>query len=292
MIIRKKISNKYKKFSNSLMENFIPIPYLYTKYIPQSFCKYKDYTIVGCFDSRRRKKGLFSTWDRRNSLIHVINNEGKVINTLVIDGKYHLGGIDIDYNSGSLYVTASNGYVNRYLIRDIININNKYLYKKEIYMVDSDRKLISYVTKNSSIAFLNIYNGKLYLGNFNKNGNSNIKIYKLDKDGKIVLGSEKVIRNPYNYTQGMCIYRYKNTNYYIFSTSYGMFNNSILYISRLIDNEFVTVKRVSLPPMSEQVNNINNNIGILFESGSIRYFGCLYKIRHICEVDIKILLDK
>ena len=281
----KKILNKYEDFNKLLINKYIPIPGLSSLYVPQSICQVNEYYLVGYYYGGKFKK--------RNSLIYIIDKDGYVVNKVFLDDKYHCGGIDVDINSNSLYITASGGYVNRYNLRDILNFDNKYIIPSNKFNIDRDRSLISSITGKSSISYLNIHNGKIYLGNFDKNGKSIVKVLKLDSNGIINCNSIKIINIPYDNIQGMCIYNYNNMDYYIFSSSYGRWNDSYIYISKFINDIFITVKKIKCPPMSEQINNINNgSVGIIFESGSLRYFNSRDKVKFICYLDIKKVLDK
>ena len=272
------ILNKYEDFNKLLIDKYIPIPRLNSLYVPQSICQVNDYYFVGYYYSGKFRK--------KNSLIYVIDKNGYIVNRVMLDGNYHCGGMDVDINSNSLYITASGGNVNRYNLSDFMNFDNKNIIFNDRFNVDRDRLLISSISGKSSVAYLNIHNGKIYLGNFNNLGKSIFKIFKLDKNGRIILDSEKVLNVPYDNIQGMCIYNYNGCDYYIFSSSYGRWNDSYIYISIFINNKFVTVNKIIIPPMSEQINNMDmGNIGIIFESGSLRYFNSRNKIKYICFLD-------
>lgn len=275
---------KYKIFVKSMNNKYISIPNLESNFVPQGICKIDNYYLITAYDYTKEK----------NSVIYVIDSNNKLINKVFLDGKYHSGGIAHHKESNSVYVTGASGinngnssYINKYNLKDILSKDKVYTTSKII--VDDNNTLKSSITKKSSAAYLTIYNNELYLGNFTWNSNGIIKKYNLDNNGNIILSSSTIIHNPYKKTQGICKCKYKEEYYYLFSTSYSRIKDSILYISKLnSNNKFITIKKINLPVMSEQLNiTKEKEIYILFESGAKKYWNAKNRVKDICFFDFE-----
>ena len=273
---------KYKLFISSMKDKYINIPNLDTNYIPQGFCLIDDYTLITAYDYTKQN----------NSVIYIINKHNKLIKTVLLEDKYHVGGISYHKKSNSIYITGKSGtsngvssYINKYNFDDLLNKTNIQATSK--FQVDNNNTLKSAITNKSSVAYLTIYNNDLYLGNFTIKNKGKIKKYNLDNNGDIISDSCITLDNPYKKTQGLCIYKKNNEYYYIFSTSLSRFKDSTIYISKLTNNNFNLVKKIKLPVMSEQINiTESNELSILFESGSIVFKYAKNKISDICFIDL------
>ncbi len=280
----KEILKRYPVFSNSL-NKFTNIPINKTSFIPQGSCKIDNKTLIVAYDEKKKK----------NSIILILDKNNNLINTVSLEGKYHSGAIAYDKKTNSIFIPGASGkeqgntsYVNRYNAKDLLTkekINATLKIK-----VDDNNYLKSSINKKSSVAYLTVHSNYLYIGNFSKK-KSIIKKYAIKNNGYLI--EKESIINPYPHTQGMCIYKYKEKNYYIFSSSYGRRNNSTIYISQIDkNNNFKTINQIKLPCLAEQINTSNNDLFILFESCAKKYSKCKIIINDICYLNFEKLLNK
>jgi len=283
-------SKEYETFFKYLLDSNKTIPNIRTKYIPQGICVVEDNILITAYDEERID----------NSIIYLINNNGYQ-KKIILDGKYHGGGISYDKKNNQIYITGYGSdkglsYVNIYNYNDILSYDDSLRSKLKLtkkIKVDESFDLISSASKNkiSSPAYLYIHNNYLYVGNYHTN-KSIIKRYVIDNSA-IDEDNYEIINNPFFYTQGMCIYNLDNIDYYIFSSSKGRKNNSKLYIATLNNNILTKVGEINLPCMSEQVCIVGDKIIIIFESGARKYYNTAKNVvDSICYLDIeKIIID-
>lgn len=284
-------SKDYETFFKCLVDSNKTVPNIRTKYIPQGICVVEDNILITAYDEEKID----------NSIIYLINNNGYQ-KKIVLDGKYHGGGISYDKNNNNIYITGYGSdkglsYVNVYNYNDILSYDDNLRSKLKLVnkiKVDESFELLSSASRNkiSSPAYLYIHNNYLYVGNYHTN-KSIIKRYIIKENSTIAENNYEVINNPFSYTQGMCIYNLDDTHYYIFSSSKGRKNNSKLYIATLNNNNLTKVGEITLPCMSEQVCIVDNKIAIIFESGARKYYSTAKNVvDSICYLDIeKIIKD-
>lgn len=278
----KTLLKKYPYFFNSI-NNLIKIPTNKTNYIPQGCCQIDNKTLIVAYDEKKKK----------NSIVIILDKTNKIIHTTTLEGKYHCGAIAYDKKTNSIFIPGESGkenglssYVNRYNAKDLMN-KEKITATIKI-KVDNNNNLKSRTNKKSSVAYLTVNNNYLYIGNFSKK-QSIIKKYAIKNNGYLI--EKQTIKNPYPNIQGMCIYKYKEKNYYLFSSSYGRRNNSHLYISHLDKNNIIKpIKEIKLPPLAEQINNNNKDLFIIFESSSKKYSNAKIIIKDICFIDFEEIL--
>ena len=269
---------KYKTFINSMRDKYIKIPNINDTYIPQGVSQIDNNILITYYDYTKKN----------NSIIYLYNIDTKEERIITLDGIYHCGSISYHIPSNSIYIPGNSSYINKYNYQDILT-KDKISYTKT-FKVDNNNSLRSSISNKSSVAYLSIYKDELYLGNFSHKKGI-IKKYIIDKEGNIEENNYTLLINPYKDTQGICKYYYNNEEYYIFSTSYTRFKDSTLYITKLINNTFKTIKKIKLPPMSEQINTNNKELYILFESNSKVYKNSLNKVADICYLDFEKLLN-
>lgn len=277
---------KYRIFVSSMIDKYINVPNIDTSYIVQGFCFVGDYTLITAYDGDKKN----------NSIIYVIDLNGDLVKIVTLDGKYHCGGIAYHKKSGSIYISGESGvnnglssYIKKYKFIDILN--NDKVYASAKFEVDNSNILKSSISDKSSVAYLTIYKDDIYLGNFSVKKNGKIKKYKLDNNGNVILDSCVVMENICKKTQGVCVYKYNDEYYYLFSTSFGRIKDSIIYITKLCDNKFVIMKKVKFPVMAEQINiDEFGVVSIMFESSSLRFEGVKNRISDICFFDFRKLL--
>ena len=273
---------KYPDFLNSI-KDYTPIPINKTNYIPQGSCQIDDTTLIVAYDDKKKN----------NSVVLLLDKNKKLVKTISIEGKYHSGAIAYDKKTNSIFIPGESGsnngqssYVNRYNAKDLLNKNKINATLK--IKVDDINNLKSSTNKKSSVAYLTVHNNYLYIGNFSKKS-SIIKKYAIKNNGYLI--EKETINNPFPYIQGMCIYKYKEKNYYIFSSSFGRRNNSKIFIALLDRNNNLKLhKQIKIPCLAEQINTDNNYLSILFESCAKKYSNAKIIINDICYLDFEKLI--
>ena len=278
---------KFSDFTDCMNGDYIKIPIGNTNFVPQGSCQVGDYTL------------LVGYTEGENSTLYVMDKDGNVIKNITLDGSYHCGGISYDSCTGSVYITGKSGadngkssYINQYSLNDILNNNGSELVPTNKIQVDNNNSLKSSTNDKSSVAYLTVNAGYLYAGNFDKDGKGIIKKFKINSDGS--LGDAVIINNPFEKTQGMCIYNYNGTDYYMFTSSHGKGNPSNIYIATMDKNgNLVKCGQMTLPCMAEQISNCGDNgISILFESCAKEYRGAANEvIDDICYLDPEKILS-
>lgn len=275
---------KYKTFLKSMIKKYVGIPFVGSTYVSQGVCRVNNYTLITFYDYTKVN----------NSIICIVDDSSREFRIVYLDGKYHCGGIGYHEKSNSIYITGSSkgntSYINKYNYDDILNKDK--VYAKVKFRVDDNNTLKSSISGKSSVAYLFVLDNQIYLGNFSFKGDGRIKRYYLDDNGNLMMSSSIILNNPYINTQGMCKYKYKGDDYYLFSTSYGRRYDSIIYITKLNNNKFETVKKIKFPVMSEQINIDKNGIVyIIFESCACIYSKAKNKVCDVCFFEFEKLLN-
>lgn len=254
-------------------QNYIEVANIYGnkyKYAPQGLTYSEKYNVI-----------LQTSYNKNNvSMLYIINfDTGKLIKELKLieiddkDNKNHVGGIAT--NEEKVWIT--NDYeINEYNLEEIITTNNNYI--KSI--------------KNTKIPnrgdFCTYNNNTLWIGDFYLK-----PFYNVPNDTPLLLGyeiSENIDYNKPKYTiklpkmvQGMAI---TPENNFIFTRSYTNLINSDLVIYSDMTKEYKKIKSIKLPPMAEGIFYKDNELYILFENSSDKYFFAYPKIKKIIKISV------
>lgn len=231
-------------------------------YTPQGICTANGYKVVTAY-----KEG-------ENSKIYILSRSGTIVQEIELNNKNHCGGVSYDEKSGMLYVTGSSGKkatVEAYNFNSLLNGYNEPV--SEVTVSNNKDMTTSVNNRTQSAAYLTVSDGKLYVGNFaDRRHQGIIKSYDINADGSIDKSSERIMKNPYSETQGMCIMHKNGKDYYVFSSSHGRNNNSTIYTAEMKNGKLVPVSEYKLPCMAEQISmNSEGNVDIIFESCSDTY---------------------
>lgn len=274
-------SNRYL-VSNSIVdfEHQIEIPEIEDNWIPQGICKTDDYLFVSAYDPKMEEGK--SGEGGRPSVVFVIDNQThKHIKTLsfegevegeVIDVRSHFGAIDYVDKTNILYIADSTNGILWQVSMDAI-----------YSAIDEEGKSAKVsvetilVEREVKISFLTYHNGLLYIGQHDKDSESeNFMIgYDLSsneaKTDKISLQSK---------SQGITFVDHKDQLYLLTSCSRGVDNPSTLVVEKIEEatdekgNVILKkdiVKELDLPNMSEDLYVDGENIYICFESAAEYY---------------------
>lgn len=190
-----------------------------------------------------------------NSIIFVYDEDFILIKKTNLYNNAHVGGIAYD-NKDRIYITDKRGTVSIFDLNEILKYD-MVVPKEE--RIDVSDKLIN-IFDQTACAYISYYNSRLYLGNFNANKDSVLKIY--DKDLKKLI---KEIPNFNSLVQGVTL----NNRYLIVSSSFGVINKSLITIYKY-DKEYNLsyVTSIKLPPMLEQIYLDEDRLICLFEINS------------------------
>ncbi|MGX6978594.1 hypothetical protein ACWN8V_04960 [Vagococcus elongatus] len=281
--VLKRYPTIYHSSSWKNSDAMIPIPGLYqTKTLDDSN------TITAC--DAMTPQGLAITDDHvfisaychnheHNSVIYIMNHYNyDLLNTVVMHGNPHAGGLAFDDNFDNLWVSTTEG-VAAISLEHLLNYDLDIVKKPVGY--DQDMRLHD-IPRSSVITS---YNGFLIAGHFKKKTEGKLTLYGMDSQGKL-LDSTLVSQtndNPsydlyYNAEtlsvakmQGIALY----DNYVIISQSYGKKNSSLyIFDIRVAGNVFDVEKatyKIDFPPYLEQITIHDDQLYALFESGSKGY---------------------
>lgn len=272
----KEIINRYPEFKNVINEGNVVLP-IADDMVPQGITLMGDYILITSYDNL----------GKRNSIVHVLDKKGNLVNKVTLDNKSHVGGISYDKENNLIWLPDDDGVLLAYESEEFINKKNvKYKYKfnnvsDELKdFLNKDRKLI---------AFLTIDDGYIYIGNFSKDNKSIVKKYEIINNGEeILLKYMNKFKVPAK-TQSITFKNIGNKKYMLTSNSYTRRKSSYIkvfeYKEEISDYE-KEIKSIELPPMLEQIVVDDNNLYIIFESNAKKYSNCLEKIGYICVLDL------
>lgn len=274
-------SNKYL-VSNSIVdfENQIEIPKIEDNWIPQGICKTEDYLFVSAYDPimEEGKSGEGG----RPSVVFVIDNQThKHIKTLsfegevegeVIDLRSHFGAIDYVEKNNIMYIADStNGIlwqVSMDAIYSAIDTPGKSA-KVSVETILLEREV--------TISFLTYHNGLLYIGQHDKDSESENFMIGYDLSSN----EAKTDKIPLQLkSQGITFVDYQDQLYLLTSCSRGVDNPSTLVVEKVEEatdeNGNVILKKdiekeLDLPNMSEDLYVDGENVYICFESAAEYY---------------------
>ena len=241
--------------------NYVP----QNNYVPQGIALVGDYVLTSNFDYYKDK----------NSMICVIDKDGKLVHKCMLDHDSHVGGIAYDEVNGLVFVTGYSGYILAYDIEDILHKDKATAKYSNINVGDG---LSNYVYPwVNSASFISIHNNELLVGNFSLRNTGKVKRYKYSiVEDEIKLEYVSSFKIP-DMVQGITFYKKDDKEYIIFSRSYGRDCPSVMQIFRYSEDiknyrdEKLVSSSLRLEPMLEQITSRDNNIYALYESNARPY---------------------
>ena len=253
------ITNEYVLVDENV--NYVP----QNNYVPQGIALIGEYILISNYDYYKDK----------NSVICVIDKDGKLVRKCMLDHDAHVGGIAYDEVNGLLFVTGHSGYILAYDIEDILHKDKVSAKYSNINVGDG---LSNYVYPwVNSASFISIHDNELLVGNFSLRNTGIVKRYKyniVEDDIQLEYVSSFMIPDM---VQGITFYKKDNKEYIIFSRSYGKDCPSVMQIFRYSEDiknyrdEKLVSSSLRLEPMLEQITSIDNNIYALYESNARPY---------------------
>lgn len=214
-------------------------------YVVQGFTISRDYCMISAYNRFKAK-----------SRIYLYEKNGVFKKYVELDNSSHVGGITYDYINDIVYVTGAWGKVNAYSYPELICGN--------IVRYDCDIDMASMISGVVSAATIYFYDNKLYACTFDGIGRMVIFDLEVSKN-KIRVVDKKLIENLPAAIQGVCVFKYEEKLYYLFSQSFSRLNSVI----KLFDENFNFLRQVSLKEIGVEGIDFDytGNICCVFENG-------------------------
>ena len=253
---------RYRKYNSLLKEKLFSYNFLDNE-VPQGLCIIKNKIYITCYKT-----------DNSNSCVIEYDKKGNEIRRIDLESKAHVGGIGYNKNNNTVYICDVNGTISSYNYPSFKRINN---YEIALFngskLIEKEKLVCSYLTCHKDI---------LYVGSFNLEKNGIVKKYIINKN-KINYIGEFIVPTK---VQGLTFYKDKM----IISRSYGRTKNSELLVFNYEGDSIEYLKpnkKYKFPPMLEQITEMNNDLYLLFESGSNKYKNtCKYVVNELPIIDI------
>ncbi len=248
--------------------------------VPQGLCHIDDYTIITAYNGNEKYREQIDllnnnssehelleslSYDNRAMLIvlNSITNEEEAIIKLPDDN--HVGGITTD--GENLYIAKSSEYevsVIEYenLKNCIENNETEIEYDKNFACAN----LPSYITYNDNTLWVGTWKNENIIDYQSTLCGYEIKEDKLEKVNEFIIPQ---------YTNGACFIDKYNQKLLVLSISNGRYMDSFLAAYRVDQdrNEIEKIGQIVAPPLAENIDIVDGNINVLFESGSPVYSG-------------------
>ncbi len=248
--------------------------------VPQGLCHIDDYTIITAYNGNEKYREQIDlltnssserellellSYDNRAMLIvlNSITNEEEAIIKLPDDN--HVGGITTD--GENLYIAKSSEYevsVIEYdnLKKCIENNETEIEYDKNFKCAN----LPSYITYDDDTLWIGTWKNENIIDYQSTLCGYEIKEDKLEKVNEFVIPQ---------YTNGACFIDKYNQKLLVLSISNGRYMDSFLAAYRVDQdrNEIEKIGQIVAPPLAENIDVVDGNINVLFESGSPIYSG-------------------
>ena len=248
--------------------------------VPQGLCHIDDYTIITAYNGNEKYREQIDlltnssserellellSYDNRAMLIvlNSITNEEEAIIKLPDDN--HVGGITTDREN--LYIAKSSEYevsVIEYdnLKKCIENNETEIEYDKNFECAN----LPSYITYDDDTLWIGTWKNENIIDYQSTLCGYEIKEDKLEKVNEFIIPQ---------YTNGACFIDKYNQKLLVLSISNGRYMDSFLAAYRVDQdrNEIEKIGQIVAPPLAENIDVVDGNINVLFESGSPVYSG-------------------
>ena len=259
-------------------------------YIPQGLCSTGDYWLITAYDSGKKTRSVIYAVDARTK---------KLVSTLTLPNKYHVGGIAYDGKRIWLTGDTSDKYKGDPFVQYIDYQEFLRMIKDPLYNV-SKKEMSDNVVINNKPSFLECDEGKLWVGTYMGSKDSNeayMNGYQIieDENGvKLNTLMYSVISGIDSSAQGCDIEgdslyissSYKGTSPFVRSSFITKYNIAPVKKDKPnLNVEKREVSRVEVPKMNEEILVENGIIYINFESGANRWENAVINTDRILAVD-------
>lgn len=220
---------------------------------PQGLCLTEDYILVTSYSTGYSGYGCLYVFDRVS---------GEYLVTLSMKQGSHLGGIT--YDGENLWVCHSDGSTIERI--DYALVKELAMYKPgQVVTIPQEYEEYSVSNSPSCITF---FNGRIWVATHTKFFKSVMKSYRY-KDGELVEGQRFVIPDK---VQGVA---FDSLGHVYLSTSFGRDKSSYVKVYEsayaLSKNPEKPAECVEMPPCSEELAIVGEELFVLFESGAQKY---------------------
>lgn len=275
-----KILKRYEKFNSIIYNNSYSLP-LEDGRIPQGVTIVDKYIFITGYYENKNKSDIV-----------IIDLEGNFVNKVKLDTNSHVGSIAYDSINNLIWIPGNNGRLLAYNKDDFLNNKEVHNIINIDYVKD---RLYDYKYSNKyNIAFLTVDNEYIYLGSFNQHKKCLVKKYFINNSDGIKLEYVNEFNMP-SRVQGLSIYHDNNKTYLVTSNSYNRYEKSQFkiyeYDDSIKDYSNMSIKRYTIPPMSEQISVKNGYGFLIFESGATKYKDAKDKVKDIIIIDMNKALE-
>jgi len=233
--------------------NYVP----QNNYVPQGIALVGDYFLTSNFDYYKDK----------NSMICVIDKDGKLVHKCMLDHDAHVGGIAYDEVNGLLFVTGYSGYILAYDIEDILH-KDKVTAKYSNINVGDGLSNYVYPWVNSA-SFISIHDNELLVGNFSLRNTGKVKRYKYSiVEDEIKLEYVSSFKIP-DMVQGITFYK-KDDKYYTCFMNGGDYDLD----ANRSSSEFSSHKYISGFSIIKNMEQGNYKFTVHYEGSKVVGFDC------------------
>ena len=251
------INTKYQKNKNNYKSKYKII--IETGYAPQGLTYSEKYNVI--------IQSSYSYRDKESKIYIIDFNTKRLLNEFNLkNNKLHVGGITT--NEDILFITSDH-YLYKYDLKEIMNTG-----------INSIKELSKTKIKNRG-DFCLYHDNVLWIGDY-----ALFPLYNVPKNKPLILGykdgNTKYNKPDYSYeipkmVQGMAIVK----DEFIFTKSYSPWIESKLVTYKLKNKKLKKKKTVVLPPMAEGLFYKDDNLYILYESNSYKYWMAIPKIDYL-----------
>ncbi len=211
------------------------------------------------------------------TVIWLIDKEsGRYLKTIVLDSKDHLGAMTYDQDKEVLWIATEGKNKTAQLQTLTLKQLKEYDLNKSAKPISYDNHtLIDDVVKTS---YMTYHEGKIYVGYFKMKSLGKLAEFKVTSDGQLkekheTIAKPEKVYDTFSKIQGISFY-----GDHIFMTqSYGLNKSKLLIFKNNFGkkgyalNKGQMTSKLHLPPYLEQAVGQDDNIYLLFESGSQKY---------------------
>lgn len=260
------------------------------RFIPQGICSTGEYILVTAYDPKKKLK----------SVIYVIDKEQrKLLSTIVLPNKYHVGGIAFDGNNVWVPGNTSGSYRGKPYVHYIPYDDFRKMTKRNVYVMDEDDISPRIYIKNTP-SYLEYDEGRLWVGTYiggketKESYAYGYEILSESDDTALNTTLYSIITGLDSSSQGMDIdgdYLYISSSYKgnvsavksSFITKYDI--APIMRGKGTLHIEGSELKRIEVPKMNEEILIDDGNICINFESASERWKSAVINTDRILTVN-------
>lgn len=242
---------RYKPYYAIFDRGDAKIPGHDTRWVPQGLAYWpkRDALLISYYDGRKKKHSRLAAIDR---------SSGKRLQLYELNGDGHVGALAI---TGRYLWIGDSGKLHRYKL-SVLDATGK---------LPRIKASESFKVKASSFAAVD--GDKLWLGDFNSNTDSFAARYAVGPGGNLRYDRAQIPAPPQ--AQGLAI----AGGTAIWSRSFGRKNDSIIDIGPLGGDTYS--RSIVAPNMSEGIVIVNDELHVLYESGSDVYHDADYRVRTV-----------